>query len=296
MRWIRFPLAATLLLIVAGCAARPGVSPPIAPSVSDRDDLGRPLRFAHVPQRIVTWGPGATEMVFALGLGSKVVGRDSGSNYPPAALAVPAVGDFRGPAFEKVMALRPDFIVAQGETLDAGRMADWEAKCGAPVGALTEATVDGVANDFEKLGGWLGAAVAARREAAVLREARTPKMGVTAFFELGRSPLYTAGSGTLIDDVMARAGIANVARDVHGYNLYNPESLAAREPDLYIVTDEYGSTARALAELRSSPTLGQLRCVRAGKVVALPADLVLRPGPRLARGIAVLAAAARSSR
>ncbi|HVF11227.1 MAG TPA: hypothetical protein VNA16_10510, partial [Abditibacteriaceae bacterium] len=71
-----------------------------------RDDLGRAIKLKSVPRRIVTIGPGATETIFALGAGDRLVGRDSGSDYPPDEVKrVPIVANFAGPFFEKTAAL-----------------------------------------------------------------------------------------------------------------------------------------------------------------------------------------------
>jgi iron complex transport system substrate-binding protein len=93
--------------------------------------LGRTITLKSVPQRIVTIGPGATEMIFALGAGSRLVGRDSSSDYPPGqrprgVQGVPVVGDFSGPFVESTVAARPDLIIVQGETY--GRLAE-ENRC-----------------------------------------------------------------------------------------------------------------------------------------------------------------------
>jgi iron complex transport system substrate-binding protein len=320
----RFIALLFLICTAAGCAQKPAsnTSKPADGASSDavrlpqslpRDDLGREVRLAQVPQRVVVIGPGATEAVFALGAGSRLVGRDSASDYPsgrfPAGVqGVKVVGDFTGPFLESTIAERPDFIIVQGETYGRARIEDWQKKCGVPVAALSATTVEDVARGIEKMGAWLGTVDKAKPVADTLRQtpAVSKPAAAEAFFEVGRKPLWTAGRETLIDDVMKRAVLSNVARSVASYQQYGLETLLARQPAVYIVTTGRANAAlrpgqaqfagasptlfarersRVLAELRREPALKQLQCVQRGRVLVVPADWVLRPGPRLANGI-----------
>ncbi|MDF2440268.1 MAG: cobalamin transport system substrate-binding protein [Abditibacteriota bacterium] len=300
-------LTTTLFATLAGCnrvaqpPAQPGASANAANSNSSttastaaasvpRDDLGRDIKLARVPQRVVTIGPGATETLFAIGAGERLVGRDSGSDYPKSVQAVAVVANFEGPFFEKVVAARPDLIIAQGETWDRERIDLWQQKCGVPVAALTPVTLEQVAGDVEKMGAWLDRKDEAQALAKTLRKGfqaadETP----TAFLEVQREPLWAAGRDTLIDDVMRRAGLANAARQVQGYKQFSAERLIAEAPDFYVLTVKPARRQSAIAELKRHPILGRLECVRRNRILTVDADLVLRPGPRLSEGIAQLA-------
>ncbi len=297
-------------IALAGCASQndspsPSASPTPSASpaarnttaaktatASPRDDLGREIKLDGVPRRIITIGPGATETVFALGLGSRLVGRDSAPGYPDKAMErVAVVADFNGPAFESVLAARPDLIIVQGETYGSARIETWQKKCGAPVANLAATSVAGVAQDIRKIGAWLGAREKA--ETIAKRLENVPRIAVAgkppqAVFELGRAPLWVAGRNTLIDDVMKRAGIANAASDVDGYMVYNLENLATKNPDFYIVTDKESNRARIMKSLRATNGVRDLKCIKAARVLIVDPDLVLRPGPRLGDGIARL--------
>ena len=281
---------------VAVVAPSPPAAQVPAPSL---DDLGRVIKLERTPRRIVTIGPGATEIIFALGAGARLVGRDSASDYPPPALQVPVVANFAGPFFEKAAAVRPDLIILQGETYDAARAAAWQQKCGAPIAVLAPHTIRGLREGIEKIGSWLDLKDKARVLNARLADAMNQREGtpkakkrLQAFVEVSRSPLFTAGAGTLIDDVMRAADLDNMARDIKSYKQYNLESLIAKDPDVYIVTESQPHQVRVLKELRAHPILRNLKCVRGGRVIVLPSDLLLRPGPRLGTGIAMLRRAA----
>jgi iron complex transport system substrate-binding protein len=287
------------------------------PQSLPRDDLGREVKLARAPQRIVVIGPGATETVFALGAGSRLVGRDSASDYPPGRFpsgvrGVAVVGDFSGPFLESTIAARPDFMIVQGETYGRARIEDWQKKCGVPVAALSATNVEGVVQGIEKIGAWLGFGSRAKAIASRIGGARNvlasflddPKP--LAFFEVGRRPLWTAGRNTLIDDVMRHGSFWDNVAKVSGYQQYSMETLLADQPRYYIVTTSRvnaqlgrnqlrfargspalyaGEYERVLKELRFEPGLKNLKCVQEGRVVVVPADWVLRPGPRLAKGI-----------
>ena len=253
-----------------------------------RDDLGRVVRLGHPARRVVCIGPGATETIYALGAGGRLVGRDTFSSYPAATKKVPVVGDYRGPFFESTLAVRPDLIVVQGETYDAVRADDWGRKCGAPVAILNASTVNGVAQDIQKLGAWLGAGTKSR---LITRPVKLPPMRhATAFFEVDRS-LWTAGDQTLIGDVMKRAGLENVAAGIHSYKQYNLETLLANNPEYYIVGGNPQDRAQIIRRLQNTPGVNALRCIRQGRIAIINSDWIARPGPRLWMGIRALAAA-----
>lgn len=291
MRW----LCCMAGLLIAGCGQpQPAPTPAMRATrtmVQVEDGLGRKVEIPTSPQRIVTWGPGATEIVFALGCGARLKGRDSGSDYPPEALEVPIVADALQLQYERVVTARPDLIVAQGETLDRARMDMWQQRTKTPVVAFPAHTVEQVACDIARLGGWLGETEAGQHIARELAAAGEKPAGKKVFIEVQRSPLWTAGRGTLLDDVVRRAGFTNAAADVAGYKPYSMETLIAHQPDYYLLTMP-GDGAAGTAELRRHPLLGRLACVRSRRILVIAPGLLMRPGPRLAEGIRLLARAA----
>ena len=271
-------------LLLGGCTSEEQKTP--VSSAFSKDDLGRVIELKQPARRVVCIGPGATETIFALGAGDKLVGRDQYSNYPKAALKIPVTGDFSGPFPEKAIALRPDLIIVQGETYDAARAKLWEEKIGAPVAVLAASDVEGVAQGIEKIGAWMDA----KKEAARLvkefpAKSKTPDNNrARAFFEVQRSPLWAAGGSTLIDSVLQNAGVQNIA-EINGYKAYSLEKLITQNPDFYIVAGENSDRARVLKELQTASALKNLACIRSGRVVVLHSDWVSRPGPRLPLGI-----------
>ena len=286
---LALPLAALLL---AGCNAPQQSVPPPAATVQGaqfpNDDLDRPVNLSAPAKRVIVIGPGAVETMFALGAGAQLAGRDNYATVPSAAKEVTIAGDFQGPNVEQAVALRPDLIIVQGETYDATRCENWQSKIGAPVAALTPRNLKMVREDIYKIGQWTGKTSEAHQVAATLNFPVAPPNGPKAFIEIGRTPLYTAGPDTLVGNVIEAAGFANAAQ-IKGYQPYNIESLLAAPPDVYIVTSDKPK-AQVVAELRKSPTLSKLDCIRKGRVIVIDGDLILRPGPRLKQGIEKLRA------
>ena len=307
-----FKWAALTALILSGCARQTATAPATAPAGSPAsmpasatasapvkapvaamppDVLGRAVPLQTPAQRAVVIGPGAVEIVYALGAQGHIVGRDQSADFPPAALKLPVAGDYQGPNVETVVAMKSDLIIIQGEGYDAARVDKLQRQVGVPVAMIGAQSVDQLGADIERIGAWLGAPDKAQALAKPFAGAtQVAPDAPTAFIEVGRSPqLYTAGANTLLGDALGRAGFANAAK-VKGYQPYNIENLLTDDPRYYIVPTKK-SQADELSELRKNPTLSKLEAVRAGRVIAVNSDWMLRPGPRLKLAIDAMRAA-----
>src|SRR2546421_10871260 len=108
-RWtVRAHLAGLVALAAATCA-RDERAPAAGPAVTD--DAGRRVTLAAPARRVVSLLPSFTEILFAIGAGDRLVGRTAWCDYPPAALAVPSVGDGMPPNVEAVAARPPDLVL-----------------------------------------------------------------------------------------------------------------------------------------------------------------------------------------
>jgi len=102
-----------LLFFVTGIWVVCCLIPSIARAVTD--EMGRPVNIIHAPQRIVSLAPGITETLYALGLDDKIAGVTTFCDWPAAALAKPRIGGFTNPSIEKIIALKPDLILATAD-------------------------------------------------------------------------------------------------------------------------------------------------------------------------------------
>ncbi len=289
-------LFALLLLFSFGVTScqlrmqRQAVQPKPSKSTFPTDDVNREINLRKPAQRVAVIGPGATETIFKLGLGNRIVGRDQISDYPPAASKIPIIGNYTGPFYEKIIATHPDLVIMQGETwTNVARLNQASQKIGAPVAALNANSLKDASADILKIGAWLGVSGKAEKLAAQLDDLikSAPKADRTAYVEISRQPLWTAGSDTLVGDAINHSGFKNVA-DVTGYKQFSMESLLALNPDVYIVPTDDPDQAKVLSSLQNDPQLGRLPAIKAGHVIVIDGDLLLRPSVRLTEGIAIL--------
>lgn len=246
---------------------------------------------AAPPTRIVSLSPGTTEMLFALGLGRFVVGDTVYCDYPPAARAVAKVGDVNT-NYEKVLALRPDLIVADAAA--NSRAITRLTQLHQPILAVSPTSLLAVETSLRQIGQRTGtmpqaqAVIAqmehkARQAAQIALSDKRPRPRVLIVVQT--SPLWTAGAGTFLDDLVTRAGGVNIGAAVRGYGTFSKERVLAHPPDIVL------GDAAVQAAFRADALLGWLAAVRAGRFYALPGDLTSRPGPRLADGLVLVARA-----
>jgi iron complex transport system substrate-binding protein len=270
-------LLALLGLLLAWSAARPAPASaaPAAPA-----------------RRVLSLAPAITEMLYALDLGDRVVGRSSYCNFPPAALKKPSVGAALDLNEELVVALHPDLILATEG--DAARRARLARLTGARVEVLGSQHVAQIWENMRRIGALTGTEAQAARKAAALKArlaAKTarPGGGPTVFYMVWDQPLMTAGRDSYLNDLITLAGGRNVV-DLPGaaYPAFAWEALLAKDPQVIL-----GPTNKADALKALAGRYPQLRAVKARRVRALPDDLISRPGPRVVEALTAVEQALR---
>ena len=298
---LRSAAVVAAVAIVMGACGGQDDSRPAAPGahatafpVTLKDDEGASVTLRRSPQRIVTFGQSDTEIVFALGLGNRLVGVCCEfDNFPPAARNLPHVaGAAQKPNAEEVIALRPDVM------LNAFPGADTWSKplrdAGIPVFTTLAKDFDDAVRDIETIGRLLGAQDAAGKLASRMSaqarqlQRRAHQAGpVSCFLDLGG--LYTVAPGDFIYDLLERAGCDPVTSDAKTpFPQWSKEQLVQDDPDVYLFMSDSGTTAQGL---KKDPALSKLSAVRNNRAVSVSADVVSRPGPRLSQGLQVLARA-----
>ena len=273
--------------VVVACAK---TERPRAPA-ADRDDYGTPIVVAAPAERIVSLNPTSTEILFALGAGSKLVGRSRWDNWPAAARAVPDVGDAIRPSVEQILAVRPTLVVlyASGDNRDAARALE---ATGIRVVALK---IDRIA-DFTRgvlmLGRLSGTDIAARiivdsvgRSLARVRDAMRNAQRPTVFIHVWDNPLMAIGGGSFMSELVEIAGATNVYADLSAPSAQvSFEDLLRRAPDAILAGPD------AAARLSGEPRWRALGAVRDGKLLTYDTSLVARPSVRLGEAARSLAA------
>ena len=249
------------------------------------DDLGRLVAINGTPQRIISLAPSNTEILFALGLGDKVVGVTDWCDYPPEALEKEKVGGYDTPDIEKIVLLNPDLIlVAHGTPMDVINTMDG---LGLTVFGIKSTDLDDVLNDIRTVGEITDNEVEAyaltsemeSRIEAVTDQTEELEERPRVFYIIWHDPLWTAGSGTFIHELIEKAGGVNICQNITGYTTISIEDVVARNPEV-IIAGEF-SYAWAMNETLLEGTDARQN----GRIYQGDDDLVQRPGPRLVEGL-----------
>ena len=296
-------LASTLpLALLAGCA---GSTSAAAPSVSTSpsatfapvslDNCGTPITVTAPPRRVVTIKSSTTEMLLALGLGDRVVGRAFPDGPFPDALAtagaaVPLISD-KVPGSEALLAVQPDFVYAGWESnFSADGVGDRATLAGLGIGtyvspaACKEAgskpdplTFDTVFAEIREVGAIFGVPDAAEREvtaeqATLASVTKAPKKTTALWYSSGSdSPYVGAGIGAP-QMIMDAAGLTNVFASVHDtWTSVGWEDVVAADPDVIVLVDaSWNTAAHKIATLEANPATAQLTAVKEHRYLTVP--------------------------
>jgi len=271
----------------------------VAAPVIVRDDTGSTIKLPAPAQRIVSLAPHATELLFAVGAGSRIVGTLDTSDWPVAAKAIPRVGDSRSIDLERILTLSPDLIVTWPWTAPA-QVEVLRAR-GIPVFTTMPATIDGIAANLERMGVLVGDPAAGWRESKAFRDRLTQLRArnaearkVRVFYEIWDAPLYTIGGRHLITQAIEVCGGENIfAALTLPAPAVDVEAVLAAKPEAIIAGAERGARPGWLDGWRRWK---ELPAVAKDRLYAVDADLLHRPGPRFLDGVDALCAAIAAAR
>jgi len=253
------------------------------------DDRGVVVNFDKPPQRIVSLLPSLTETVCELGQCARLVGVDRYSNYPASVQALPQVGGGLDPNIEAIVALKPDVVLMATSSRAGERL----RALGVKVVALEPKTYADVQRVMLKLGQILGAddaqkiwrAIDAGVSAAAQSLPATVR-GTKVYFEVNPGP-YGAGETSFIGETLTRLGVKNILPAKLGpFPKLNPEYIVRANPDVIMIGQ------RSADGLAQRPGWGSIRALREQRVCVFPADaadMLVRPGPRMAEGARLMA-------
>lgn len=290
-----------LFLFLAGGGGCGGekISPP-APTggaafpLTLTDGIGRQVTIPAPPEKIVSLAPSCTEILFALGLGEKVVGVTTYCNYPPEAQRVDKVGTYSQPSLEKVASLAPDLVLGDDSKQ---KFATQFENLGIPFLVLVPRTIPQVLANIKLVGEATGkkaeaeevcADFEARLAALSAKLAAIPEeKRLRVYYEVYPEPLMSAGPGTFIHQIITLAGGKNIAADAAtDWPEFSAETVAHRNPQVIVFPKVHGTagvpeTATTIAKIRSRPGWEKIDAVKSGKIYGVDPDLFSRPTPRL---------------
>ncbi len=289
-RLIIFVVLLSLLVGLVGCHQsrfQPGTY---------TDDMGRAISIEKAPERIVSHVPSITEILFALGLGDRIVGVSDFCDYPEEAKTKPSVGSYFDPSIERIVALNPDLVLTDGHSEGVKQL----DSLGIAFLVIDPKDFDGIFNDIELLGKVTGTQGRAKKliddmkkdiSRVVNRVKDASRVRVFYMFDATDLNLpWTAGPGSFIDSLITMAGGENVAaKAVKAWVQFNMEAVVDANPEIIIIDASHGTAVIAPAKLREHPVWQRLTAVKENRIYLIDGDLVNRPGPRIVQGLEEIA-------
>ena len=286
------PLFIAMLLAVLASSARA--------EVRVRDDSLRDVVLSAPARRVVSLGPHLTELAYAAGGSSAMVGTIRYSDFPAAAKSLPVVGDAHAIDFERIVQLKPDLVLVWGSGLNERHKTRLRS-LGLTVYESEIRQAQGIPDTLRRLGTLLGHADAAAAAAShfegrwqALAERHRDKASVRVFWQLWHEPLMTINREHLISEALRTCGGVNVFADLP---LLTPsvswEAAVASDPQLIAGT---GRRQDAEHDFAAWQRFTAVSAVKRRRFASIEGDLIGRMGPRFVDGAAALCAAIEGAR
>jgi iron complex transport system substrate-binding protein len=257
------------------------------------DDLGRNVTLAHTPQRIVSIAPGATEMLFAAGAGSRVIATVEFSDEPAEAKKVPRIGDSNAVDMERVVALRPDVVVVWEGGNNVAQINRLE-NLKVPLYRHRVSRLSDIPMSLRRLGALADTRVVAEaaardveaRLAALHKRYGQVAQKPTVLLEVWNRPIYTVGGAQMMTDSLRLCGARNVFEDLKEQGpSVDTEAVIGRDPQIIVAVAPPGVSQEWLGEWKR---FGTLRAVRDGRLVPFEDQRLSRLGPSAVGGTEAL--------
>jgi iron complex transport system substrate-binding protein len=275
----------TALISLATCLSISCATERVAPATAAEfeDEIGRRVMIRPDPRRLVSLAPSVTETLFELGLNDRIVGVTSFCDYPPEAADKEKVGDTMRPSIERIIALKPDLVIASTSSQLEQFVKNLD-ELGVPIYVSNPRNVEGVLNSISRIGQITGAQQRAEELVRILRgriDAVRERVGSRerprVLLLLGTEPLITAGKSSFITDLISLAGGNSISADEENeYPQFSLETAIASQPQVIFLQS---------GENDLPDRLKQTPAARNGRIFHLDDDLLLRPGPRMIEGL-----------
>jgi len=251
------------------------------------DDLDREVTITKQPERIISLSPANTEILFALDLGEKVVGITDVCNYPSQTEKKEKIGGYSNPNLEKIIELEPDLILASHG--NPAKLINQLEELNYTVVGLNPKNIDDIISSITMVGKitgkdeeatmlteeMKGRIEAVLSETSSLVESDRPRILYVVWYK----PLWTAGSGTFIDELIQKAGGINIAGDIAGWPQISLETVLEKNPQVVIVGE--GHPGGLVETVKKEGTLWITDAFKYNQIYIIDADIVSRTGPRI---------------
>ena len=264
--------------------------------VTVTDDRGKEVTIYSRPKRIISLSPANTEILFALGLDEEIVGVTEFCNYPPEAKDKEKIGGYSNPNLEKIVSLKPDLILADyGNPIKGIKQIE---SLGYTLVGLNPKTIEDILRNIKLVGKITGKTKEASELISNMKErlnsveerVRSLDEGekVRVLYVIWYKPLWTAGSGTFIDELIKKAGGINIASELSGYKQMSLEKVIEKNPQV-IVVGESKDQPNLVKTVKEETTLFGTDAFRNNRIYTIDTDIVSRSGPRIVDALEQLA-------
>ena len=244
---------------------------------------------AEAAPRIISLSPHVTELLFAAGAGSRIVGVDDSSDYPAAVAGIARVGEPAALDVEGLLKLKPTLVVLWDSGTPAGRKAEL-ARLKLRLYVTDQHHLDDIGAtlmEFGRLAGTLPVAAAAARryqiELAQLRSRYAARPRLRVFYQVWDRPLYTLSGAHVVSEVLSLCGGDNVFAELSTLApAVDKEAVLARNPEVILIAATGAEGARQSLEWSR---FSNLQAVRSHHVFTVDPSLVGRMAPRILEGV-----------
>lgn len=283
------------LIVILSCTFIAHIIQPV-PVSAQESDLSGQADVSDFPHRIISLAPTHTEILYALGLQERIVGVTDYCNCPEKAGKKEVVGGFADPDIDRILALKPDLVLAFG-TIQRPVVEELEKRKQRVFWTYPH-TVDAALQSFETIGTMTGKRLIAEQLTRSIRNriqhvqeqlADIPEdKRLTVFRVMGLDPLGTIGGDSFQTDVYRLAGGKNVFLDIKkDFFQVDLEALIERDPDVMVVCGEKPDELRT--KISNQEGWQSWTAVKTSKIFVISCDLICRPGPKVAETIEKLA-------
>lgn len=277
-----------VLVSITGCNSQ-NESGKDTDSLVIKDSEGTEVTIGKKPERIISLAPSNTEILYALGLGDKIVGVTNYDDYPEEVKSKEKIGDL-SVNIEKVVSLQPDLILANSLNGDA---VEKLRNLGMTVLVTNASSIQDVYTVIEMIGKATGASEqAANLIASMKKDVEEIKQLVKdipqdkkpkVYVEINNK-LFTTGKGTFMHEIIELAGGVNIAADLEGWKQLSEEEIILRNPD--IILNTYGYMNYNVAQsIKDRAKWQNINAIKNNKVFDVDSNKMSRPGPRVTEGL-----------
>jgi len=261
-------------------------------SIVVREDDGRIVTLPKHAQRVISFSPGNTELIFAAGGADRLVGVLMFSDFPEAAKRIPVVGDSRELDMERIFTLKPDLLVVWRKGSSAKQIEQLK-KVGAPIFFSDVDKLVDIPRSIQVLGRLMGtekiadkAAAGLREQLAVLSQQYDDLSPVRLFYQVWDHPLFTINGQQIASDAIRLCGGVNIfaSQKITAPNV-SIEAVLQKNPEAIIGAAEQNTSGKGVAMWKRYPAM---IAVKRGNLFELDGNLINRAGPRMISGVADL--------